>query len=149
MIVRVKIAWLRQSELPNTFSLQFWIFIPAMARIGSRNARVRKKYDSVNLHPKTRNQRKTLPDAPEECRIWVTGGERLRGEILARLAGDTVAKHPTRGHDAEQQGRGYGDEELRNTEDESEGSTTAWLVLYDRDVKSGTSRESKRDEKEE
>ena len=31
-----------------------WIFIPAMAWMRSRNARVRKKYDSVNLQPKTR-----------------------------------------------------------------------------------------------
>ena len=68
MIVRVKMAWLRQSEFPKIFSLQFWIFIPAMVRMGSRNARVRKKYDSVNLHPKTRNQRKMLPRRAWECR---------------------------------------------------------------------------------
>jgi hypothetical protein len=79
----------------------------------------------------------------------VTGREGLRGEILARLAGDAVAEHPTRGHDTEQQGCNNGDEELGNTEDESEGSAAARLVLYNGDVKSGTSREAKRDEKEE
>ena len=56
MIVSVNAAWFLQRWSPKYLSLQFWIFIPTMTRIGSRKPWVRKKYDSVNLQPKTRNQ---------------------------------------------------------------------------------------------
>ena len=57
MIVSVNAAWFRQRAFPKYLSLQFLTCIPTMTRMGFLNESVKKKYDSVNLQPKTRNQR--------------------------------------------------------------------------------------------
>ena len=56
MIVSVNAAWFRHSAFPKYLSLQPLTVMPTMTWIGFLNDSVRKKYDSVNLHPKTRNQ---------------------------------------------------------------------------------------------
>ena len=56
MIASVNAAWFLQRALPKYLSLQPLIFIPTITWIGFLNDSVRKKYDSVNLQPKTRNQ---------------------------------------------------------------------------------------------
>jgi hypothetical protein len=55
---------------------------------------------------------------------------------------DPVAKHPTGGHDSKQQGRADRDEKLGNTENESEGSATARLILHNGGVEGRTGRKS-------
>ena len=59
MIASVNAAWFRQSALPKYLSLHPRICMPTITWIGFLNESVRKKYDWVNLHPKTRNQRTT------------------------------------------------------------------------------------------
>jgi hypothetical protein len=66
MIVSVNAAWFRHSALPKYLSLQPWIFMPTMTRMGSRKDRVRKKYDSVNLQPKMMTQ--SMMDASRDLR---------------------------------------------------------------------------------
>jgi hypothetical protein len=50
-------------------SWQFCTRIPTMTRIGFSNESVRKKYDSANLHPKTRIQSATLVTRSVRVRI--------------------------------------------------------------------------------
>lgn len=56
MMARANAGWWRQSALPKILSEQFWTRMPTMTRTGFSNERVRKKYDSVSLHPKTSTQ---------------------------------------------------------------------------------------------
>ena len=76
----------------------------------------------------------------------ITGRESLRREVLARLARDPVAKHPTGGHDSKQQGCTDRDEKLGNTKNESEGTAAGRLILHNGDVEGRTGRKTKRDE---
>jgi hypothetical protein len=84
MMVSAKAAWLVQSPWPRYLSWQFWTFIPTMTLMGSRKERVRKKYDSVNLHPNTSIQRRNdaargpLPSAGYDAvNVWLARYFRL------------------------------------------------------------------------
>ena len=47
----------------------------------------------------------------------VAGGERLAGEVLPGLPGNSVSEHPARGQNGEEQRRDDGNEELDDAED--------------------------------
>ena len=56
MIARANGTWLLHSAVPKYLSLQPWTFVRAMTAMGLEKDEVRKKNDSVNLHPKMRSQ---------------------------------------------------------------------------------------------
>ena len=81
--------------------------------------------------------------------LGVARGERLRGEVLARLASNAVAEHAPGGHDREQERRDDRDEELHDAKDERELTTAGFRVFCDRDVEGRAGGESERDKEEE
>ena len=58
MIVSANGTWLLQSAVPKNLSLHPWTFVRAMTAMGLLKDEVRKKYDSVSLHPKISAQRR-------------------------------------------------------------------------------------------
>ena len=104
-------------RIPEDFFVTILDFHSSHGADGVAECERKEKVRLGKFAPKDEEPEENAPQARLGVQDRVTGCEGLRGEILARLACDAVAKHPTRGHDAEQQGCDYGDEELSNTED--------------------------------
>ena len=69
MIVSANGTWFWHRALPKNLSLHPWTFVLAMTAMGLLKDDVKKKYDSTNLHPKTRAQSRMEPARALRVRV--------------------------------------------------------------------------------
>lgn len=95
------------------------------------------EFASEDEDPET-DRREALLD--RECRV--RSRERLRGEILARFARDTITEEATRRNDREEHDEEDGETELNDSDDESRGRR----LVEPNDVDRGSERDGETDE---